>query len=380
MKPLILFLVHLPPPWIGPAAVNEALLSSPGLQTEFSCEVLPVNTSSRMKEINRFSWRKAASAILLAARLVRRMREKRPALVYMTLTPTGIGFLKDLFLVFVVKAFRARLVYHLHGKGVRSRQGVWWRLLYKNCFSATRVILLSESLYPDIQAYVSRSQVAVVPNGVALACPVEEWEKLREERRRPHLFTILFLGNLVRSKGIWTVMEAAFNLKEKGLPFHLCIAGGDFDVSRKDLSLWAKEKGMMREVVFPGFLGGADKAAAFRSADIFVYPTENDTFPLVLLEAMQYGLPVVTTDEGAISDIVDVNQTGFVIPPGDAPALAEKIEFLMQEDAWRWNMGEQARLKFLREYTFEVFDGRMRRLLKEWTSQGIAGEEELCAG
>jgi glycosyltransferase involved in cell wall biosynthesis len=380
MNPAILFLVHLPPPRIGPSVVNEALLASPAIQAEFDCDVLPINTSSRMKEISRFSWRKTAGALALAWEVAGMLRRKRPSLVYMTLTPTGIGFLKDLLLVFVVKAFRVRMVYHLHGKGIRSRQGLFWGFLYQCCFASARVILLSESLYPDLERYVSRSRVVVIPNGVALTCGSVEWEEIREQRKGPHLFTILFLGNLVKSKGVWTVMEAALNLKEKGLPFRLCVVGADFDVTRDELSLWAKQKGLEREAVFPGFLDGADKAAVLKAADIFVYPTQNDTFPLVLLEAMQYGLPVVTTAEGAVPDIVDANQTGFVIPSGDAVALADKVEFLMREAEWRRNMGDQARLKFLREYTFEIFESRLRQLFKSLTNEKVAGAEGSCAG
>ena len=380
MIPKILFLAHLPPPRIGPAAVNEALLASPGLRTEFDCDVLAINTSSRMKDLNRFSWSKTAQAFILAGRLAGILRKKRPALVYMTLTPTGIGFLKDMLLVFVVKAFRVGIVYHLHGKGISSRRGLFWAFLYKRCFSSTRVILLSESLYPDIQRFVPRSRVFVIPNGVALGCGAVEWEKVRERRKSPHVFTIFFLGNLVKSKGVWTVMAAALKLKDKGLPFRLCVAGADFDVTREELSLWAEQNGLEGEVSLPGFLAGPRKAESFQAADIFVYPTVNDTFPLVLLEAMQYGLPVVTTAEGAVPDIVDANQTGFIVPPGDAAALAERIEFLMREDQWRWNMGEQARAKFLQEYTFEVFETRMQGVFKTLTDETRAGEGDACAG
>ena len=380
MIPVILFLVHLPPPRIGPAAVNASLLASPGLRAEFDCEVLPINTSSRLQDINRFSWSKTAGAFALAGKLAGILQRKRPVFVYMTITPTGIGFLKDMLLVTVVKAFRVRIVYHLHGKGVGTRRGLLSRFFYKRCFSSARVILLSGSLYPDIQRYVPRSQVMVVPNGVVLERGTVAWEKVREQRKSPHVFSILFLGNLVRSKGVWTVMEASLKLKEKGLPFHLCIVGADFDVTRDELSRWARQKGLDGDIAFPGFLGGADKAAAFQTADIFVYPTENDTFPLVLLEAMGYGLPVITTAEGAIPDIIDANQTGFFIPPGDAAALAERMEFLMREKEWRWNMGEQARAKFQQEYTFEVFENRLRDIFKTLTEENSAGGEGSCAG
>ncbi len=365
MSRVILCLLHLPPPHIGPSVINESVIQSLSLNPEFECDVFPINTSNHIQQINRFSLKKVSVLFTMSFKLIRRLLNRKYHLVYMSLTPTGIGFLKDFILVMILKMRGVCRLYHLHGKGVHEKQNVFMTWLYRLCFKGSHVILLSESLYPDIKCYVPREQVSVIPNGVPEDIDAKAWEKIRERRRQPHVFHVLFLANLVRSKGIFTALEAVRQLQQKELKFQFSVVGADFDVTQAELVEWVEQNDLQETVFVLGYRSGAQKREIFERADIFIYPTQKDTFPLVLLEAMQYGLPVVSTFEGAIPDIVDANQTGFLVAPGSATDLAEKIEFLMKDTEWRSNMGEQARAKFVREYTFFIFEHRLSAVFKK---------------
>lgn len=114
---------------------------------------------------------------------------------------------------------------------------------------------------------------------------------------------------------------------------------------------------------FHGKKYNEDKKVFFENADIFIFPTLNEAFGLVLLEAMQHHLPCVSTTEGGIPGIIDDGKTGFLVPKHDAETLAEKIQTLLSDAALRQRMGEAGREKYEKEFTLEVFEKRMTEIL-----------------
>ena len=106
-----------------------------------------------------------------------------------------------------------------------------------------------------------------------------------------------------------------------------------------------------------------DKEVYWENADLFVFPTLNEAFGLVLLEAMEHGLPCIGTDEGGINDIIDNGKTGFIVPSGDAESLSVSIGKLLIDSRMREQMGESGRIVFEQRYTQEVFEENMLQIL-----------------
>ena len=125
----------------------------------------------------------------------------------------------------------------------------------------------------------------------------------------------------------------------------------------------------MTLVCYHGRKYGKDKDAYFLGADLFVFPTyyPNECYPLVLLEAMQHGVPCVSTNEGGISGIIDEGENGFLTEKHDSRALAEKMEYLISHPEERKRMGEEGRRKFKSEFTLGKFEERMMESLM-WAS------------
>lgn len=111
---------------------------------------------------------------------------------------------------------------------------------------------------------------------------------------------------------------------------------------------------------------GSEKDVFWRDADIFVFPTfyENETFGLVNLEAMEYGLPVVSTDEGGIPDVIANGKTGYIVEKQNPAALATALENLFKNPSLCTQMGNAGRQRFEEAFTEERFEGRMVECLE----------------
>jgi glycosyltransferase involved in cell wall biosynthesis len=117
------------------------------------------------------------------------------------------------------------------------------------------------------------------------------------------------------------------------------------------------------EIVGPKY--GKEKEEYFVKSDIFIFPTfyENETFGLVNLEAMQYRLPVITTNEGGIPDVVIDGETGFIIEPRDIGDLANKIEILINDQDLRQKMGKAGYKRYHEYFTLDHFEMNMTQTL-----------------
>ena len=170
---------------------------------------------------------------------------------------------------------------------------------------------------------------------------------------------LLFLSNLIESKGVYVLLDACKVLRERGLQFMCDFVGGETkEIDRAVFEAEVKERGLEDCVAYHGPQYGEDKLRFFAQADVFVFPTfyYNECFPLVLLEAMQYRLPMVSSDEGGIPDIVQNRVNGFVAERKNVTALADALEKLIVDPALRHQMGEQGYARYKEKYTLEAFE------------------------
>ena len=186
---------------------------------------------------------------------------------------------------------------------------------------------------------------------------------------------LLFLSNLIVSKGIYVLLEACQRLKERGVAFHCDYVGGESkEVTGEQFRKAIAERGLEDCVIYHGPQYGADKDRAFRRADIFVQPTFDDCFPLTLVEAMQYRLPIVSTDVGAIPDIVTDGVNGLVCKQQDVDSLVEALTTLLADAALRREMGVRGHARYLKEMTLEAFEGSFAEALRSTVNRtGGAG-------
>lgn len=360
----VLWLLHLPPPVHGSSVVGGLIRDSELINRTFHCRYVNLLASRKLGESGRLNLYKLFGFFVLGLRLVRELLRKKPDVCYFALTTSGMAFFRDAILIAMLKLYRVRTVYHLHNKGISSKQK-WlvYRLAYKFVFHNARVILLSSHLYSDIQAFVPPGFVFYCPNGIpdehgGARCALRE-----EEAYLDSTVHILFLSNLIESKGVGVLLEACAVLKRNGNKFTCDFVGAEGDISAAAFQEELLRLNLTDIVRYRGRRYGAEKNAAFLAADIFSLPTFYDCLPLVLIEAMQYSLPVVSCPEGGIPDLVVDGETGFLVPQRDVAVLAERLAALISSPELRHNMGSGARCKYESTFTLAAFENRLVDIL-----------------
>ena len=180
-------------------------------------------------------------------------------------------------------------------------------------------------------------------------------------------FNVLFLSNMMAEKGVWTLVSAAQVLRQRGLDFEVHFVGKWSDISEDGFTALVREAHLESVCMAHGPQYGQDKEVFWQNADLFVFPTfyHNECFPLVLLEAMQHGIPCISTNEGGIPGIIDDGKTGFLVERQNARMLAEKMVWLMENREECKRMGRNGREKFEHEFTLDVFEKRLVDILQQ---------------
>jgi phosphatidylinositol alpha 1,6-mannosyltransferase len=154
---------------------------------------------------------------------------------------------------------------------------------------------------------------------------------------------VAFVSRLVREKRLSTIIETAHLLAKEGVrPRFLFVGEGPEG---------AALRAAMPQALFTGRLEGEALARAYASADIFLFPSDTETFGSVTLEAMASGLPTLCADATGSASLVIEGQTGYLHGPADARAFAERIKELSRDQDRRLRMG---------------LDGRRRALEFDW--------------
>lgn len=345
--------------------MGQYIKDSSLVNNSFECRYINLGTSTTVDEIGAGGISKLLRTFKIGFRVLQQLVSFEPEVVYFTLTATGGGFFKDTGIILLAKLFRKKIVYHLHNKGVALGQNKWYyNLSYRLVFRKAEVILLSEHLYGDVKKYVCAEQVHICPNGVPDASITVSVPK-----RKVKDVHLLFLSNLIESKGVFDLLEACQILKDKGIDFKCTLIGGEADISVARLKRTIQKLDLQSQVHYAGKRYGDDKALAYTEADIFVFPTyyPNECFPLVLLEAMQFSLPIVSTYEGGIQDIVENGKTGFLVSGQNIPDLAEHIEKLVNDQSLRTDFGTKGRKRYEEKFTLTAFETNFTNILKKIT-------------
>jgi len=357
----ILVVGPVPPPLHGVTVMTTALLAA---VRDNGWQVVHVDTSDHrsIDNVGRFDLGNVVLALRHAARFMRMLLRTRPDIVYLPLSQGVAGFTRDAVFLVAARLSAAQVVVHAHGGQYQEfyrRMPVAMRGLTR--FSMARaqlIIVLAEAQRRQFDGWASRSaRVEVIPNGVR-----DEWPGGPPQRLRQEGGTVLFLGNLLPQKGFLDVLDAIPTVLRTVPGARFVFAGRP----RWDAATAALVRGRLREptvegaTTFAGMAGAAERRRLLETADVLVFPPRwNEGQPLVVLEGLSAGLPVVATASGGLAETVRDGVDAIIVPKHDPGAIAAALTRLLQDPALRARMGAAARDRFEGEYTLDRWESRM---------------------
>ena len=273
----------------------------------------------------------------------------RPSVVYMSIPKNFIPLLKVLPVLITAKLFGGKVIGELAGRNFYflETQGVsyWFGLKILKAFNSIRV--LGETVNDTLKSHGLKSNV-VIDNGVDILNQKHNAVKAIHDSA----VTIGFVGALHKKKGIYILVEIANLLKESNVNFTLEIAG-EWENSEDMVKVqeYIEQNSLSEKIKFLGLIHDEEKWDFYKKTDVFVLPSYNEGQPLVLIEAMGFGIPIVCSGVGAIPDTVISGYNGFIIGDFRANKYIEKIIKLLRDKDF---------YKEISLNNLETFEGRFK--------------------
>jgi glycosyltransferase involved in cell wall biosynthesis len=398
----VLIFAHTPPPHHGQSYMLQLMLNGFGgdhaqpsskvaapnpTASIHGIESYHVNTrfSKELEDIGEIRGRKALLLFGYCLKAIwYRYRHGVTNFYYIPAPGKKSALYRDWLVLFLCRPFFERLILHWHAAGlakwletsvqIRSRS-----LTYRFAKHADLSIVLSKYNIADAEKLLPE-RIRVVSNGIPDPCPnYEDTIQLQRSARfaarqkilaghaleptdyeqagaHPDVIRVLFLAHCIREKGLFDTMRAIAMANatlaelQPRLRFRLIIAGTFVTQEEKeDYERYMKGSDLAHSVEYWGFVSGEMKERAFREADLFCFPTYylGENQPVNIIEAMAYGLPVVTTNWRSLPEMLPPNYCGLV-PIRSADRVAAALLLLMTRES-----GEGLRQIFLSRFTIE---------------------------
>ncbi len=353
----ILAVLQVDPPESGQALMNRILLES--RFTGIELVHVDASFSRQMSEMRSVAWRKLWKLFWLPARIiVAKFRSGSDILLYTPSGPTRSSAIKDAWILGLSRPFFKTTVFQVHASGIgdylEATQTTWGKIARHALYRPTWLIRLSPSTPRDDIALVAR-HTACIPN-----C-IRDEAALRAIHRKATTdgpLRILFVGLHIPSKGLRLLLEAVIKLKREGIVVHVETLGSFSDPAfAKECREAIQAESLNEHFCFLGPVFGAQKIDAFVRADLMVFPTyfDSETLPLVVIEAMAAGLPVISTCWRGIQDLIEDGRTGFLVEPRQTAPVVTAIKAIHQDRKLIRAMGDAARERFNQNYSQAAF-------------------------
>ena len=376
MKKIIL--VGLVPPPFNGQSVAFGLLIDKMKALNMPIKVVDMSFGGEMDKGGRSSFHRMLDFVKVFWDLVRYAIGGNFVL-YLQIAQSRRGFMRDMVMNRIAGFFGGKTVVHLHG----GNYGVFYkeqpeniqRMINKELDSYSSIIILSDSLRDMFSFHQGlEGKLVSLPNGIGAAVgPVKP--KLLPEKGTP--VKLLYLSNMIESKGYMRVLEAVHILNRKGFQVESSFCGtflsedggNDDNLENKEAEFFDKirQYNLNETVKFLGVVVGSEKERLLQESHFFLLPTNyhNEGQPISIIEAMRYGCVVVSSDYRAIPDMVEDGKTGYLVDSVLPDTVASKIEECLSSDPQVFSdMSRSAILRYNEHFTAEAHTRALISLLE----------------
>lgn len=254
-------------------------------------------------------------------------------IVHIHTSEPASAFRKSIF-VFWAKLFNKRVIIHFHSFSPDTTIKGKHQKVYRYLFGKSDSILVLSEFWKKelLETFNVDGKVKVIYN----PCIVPKSEKHYEKK-----YQILYAGAVNERKGYKDLIKA-FALVAAKYPDWKVIFAGNGGI--EEGKLLGKELGVDEQLVFLGWINGEDKDKAFQEASVFCLPSYAEGFPMAVLDAWAYALPVITTPVGGLSDVLIDNVNALVFLPGDIESLSLQIDKMITNTTLRTEISRESSL------------------------------------
>jgi glycosyltransferase involved in cell wall biosynthesis/ubiquinone/menaquinone biosynthesis C-methylase UbiE len=342
---------------MGPSIATEIILKS-GLNKYFTLYHLDTNTHEKLSTLGEWTANRIKKNLKLYFKMAYLIIKNWPDLVVIPISQTTSGFIKDSVYILISRFFLRKTLLQLRGSNFKnwlSGASTVTRAYVAMVLHRTQgVMVQGEKLKYLFQGFLDDDQIFAVPNGA-------DFNIVPGERLTDRKFKLLYLSNLQPSKGIEDMLEALVLLKKdfNNTKFKVDVVGSWLDeVTRNKCIALVGENNL--PVTFHPPVFDNSKFSFLLNADILIFPPrEPEGHPWVIVEAMAAGLPIISTDHGAITESVIDGVNGFIVEKQNPQQIAEKIVLLSQNQELRTQMGRAGRHLYEENFTEDKMVQRM---------------------
>jgi len=360
----VLFLGRFPNPIHGAALMNESYYNGLKKDKNFNIKKIKINYSDSLDELGKINLKKFFGFFIVFFKLLKELIFFQPKIIYFELAPKGFAFYRDSIYVLLCKIFRKKIIFHFHAKGVETlNKNFFSRAYARFIFKNTKSILLSNLLYYDIKSFVNKKDIFILPNGIKDNLSNKEFEKIIQERKKNKKLQLLFLSNMIETKGPLDVLYICNELKKKKIEFE-CSFVGKFQDSNFEKKFFKElnSLNLERECKYLGPKYGKEKFKILEKTNYLIFPTTypEETFGLVIIESFMYGIPALSYDNASIKEIILNKKLGYVSKKGDWENISKELIKRIK----KVESSKEIREEFKKKYLLDNVLKDLKRILR----------------
>lgn len=360
---------EFPPPIGGQNIMVKQLFDELSKVSTYNVEHLRFNFSPTFSDLRKFSWRKVFEVFRVWGRMLRlRFRGRIDVLWFPSGGPQTAPILRDILLLPLGSLLARRTIVQFHAAGIAERlersHDIPARLasrVYQSC--ADSAIVMTPFNRRDPEALGVR-EISVIPHQLD-----DRYEEASINRPLENRLCFLYVGHLYDLKGTPQLLEAFSSVAATHQDVHLTLVGGFLaPYSKSQFSSQIKRLGLVENVSYAGEVRGDDVDQYYSSADCFVFPSiaAYESFGMVLIEAMMWGLPIVATDWRGNRDVIGDPPGGIIFEPTDT--LTASLESALRSACNRrpeWkSWGKENRKRYL-QFFRRTYTNRYEALIHQ---------------
>lgn len=355
MNKEVLFILRLPPPYGGGEIVSKILYNK--LKSKYNFCIINRSDHNKYKQ-SRISIGNFYHGMKYLYKIHSDILKYNPRIIYLGLPKTLFGFLRNSLIILFANKLNIKIVVELHGMSFKFDKNVagiyLLRFILKKIFA---IRVLSNSIKDYISQYVDKRKIYIIENGIEI--PSRMVNITIKNKFSP--LKLLYIGAISDSKGFLETLNLMVLLKNEKIDVELNVVGEWISPSYKEFCENKIKFFSLNNIIFHGLLIGDNKWKVITQNDFHIHLSKFDGQPLTILETMGLGIPCFASKVGAIPEMINHGEDGFLI---DNLNDIVDILHLVRNSKINYNhLVQNALTKFQNRFTSELMVSKIEKLI-----------------